>query len=202
MKSSHLTSLEHDILTEVATMGAGHAIGPISKMVNARIDIDVPVLKLVELEDVADLMGEADQDMTAVMVKIQGDATGTILLLMEPKSAIELVRPIAAGQEASALEEIGNILAGSALGALGHFLGLTLMQSVPGSATDMLRAMINEITAELGTQTDHILVLGINFATIETHIAGRLYFLFDPSSTRTILAASRAKTGEANEAKC
>ncbi len=195
MKSSHLTALEHDILTEVATIGAGHAIGPISKMINARIDVDVPVLQLVELEDVAGLMGEADQDMTAVMVKIQGDAAGTILLLMEPEAAIQLVRPIAAGQEVSALEEIGNILAGSALGALGHFLGLTLMQSVPGSATDMLRAMINEITAELGAQTDHILVLGISFSTAETHIGGRLYFLFDPNSTQKILAASRAKTG-------
>ncbi len=197
----HLTTSEHDILTEVATMGAGRAIGPISKLINARIDVEVPILKLAELEEVANLMGEADRDMTAVMVKIQGDATGTILLLMDPEAAIRLVRPIAAGQEASALEEVGNILAGSALGALGRFLGLTLMQSVPGSATDMLRAMVNEITAELGAQTDHILVLGINFTTTETRISGQLYFLFDPASTQRILTASRAQTGKAYEAK-
>jgi chemotaxis protein CheC len=198
---SHLTAIEHDILTEVATMGAGHAIGPISKLINARIDIEVPVLKLVELEEVAGLMGEADQDMTAVIVKIQGDAAGTVLLLMDPEAAHHLVQPIAGGQEASALEEIGNILAGSALGALGRFLGLTLMQSVPGMATDMLRAMINEITAELGAQTDHILVIGISFVTTQTRIGGRLYFLFDPTSTQKILSASRAQTGGGHEAK-
>jgi chemotaxis protein CheC len=196
MKPLQLTQREHDILTEVATIGAGHAIGPVSKLINARIDIAVPILQLARLEDVPEIMGEAEQEMTVVMVKIKGGATGTILLVMHPQDAIALVSGIAAGQEASALEEIGNILAGSSLGALGHFLDLTLLQSVPGSATDMLRAMVNEITAELGTQTDHILVLGVNFQTTQTRIGGRLYFLFDPASTQKILATSRAKTGE------
>ncbi|HSX29284.1 MAG TPA: chemotaxis protein CheC [Candidatus Saccharimonadales bacterium] len=195
-----LSPLEHDILTEVATIGAGHAIGPISKMINMRIDVTVPTLEMMALEAVADTMGAADQDMTAVIVKIRGDAAGTIMLLMEPNAAQRLVRPIAGGQEASALEEIGNILAGSALGALGHFLGLTFMQSVPGSATDMVRAMVNEITAELGAKTDHILVLTIRFVT-ETGISGTLYFLFDPASTQKILVTARTVAGGTNAAK-
>jgi chemotaxis protein CheC len=192
---SHLTADERDILIEVASMGAGHATRPIAQLIGERIDVNVPTLDLVTIEDVSGLMGGAEDTMTIVAIKIKGEIAGTILLLVTPENATKLLSNVQSDQETSVLEEIANILAGAALGAISRFLGLTLMQSVPGSATDMLQAMIGEITTELAAHANEILVLGIDFSATASHATGKLYFLFTPTSTQHILKIGHAKLG-------
>jgi chemotaxis protein CheC len=193
---AHLTARERDILTEVANIGAGHATRPLAQFTGERITAHVPMLNLVSVEAVPGIMGASEEAVTIVAVRIKGEIAGTILLLVTPANADRLLAHIPPGQKMSALEEIANILAGSALGALGKFLGLTLLQSVPGSATDMLQALVGEITSELAAHANDVLVLGIDFEAAESHAAGRLYFLFTPTSTQALLRAGHAKIGE------
>jgi chemotaxis protein CheC len=199
MKSLKLTPLEHDILTEVATIGAGHAVSPLSRMIGHPITIAVPELQLTQVEMVPELMGAADATTTVVLVKILGPAPGLILLLLDPGDAHRLVKDIAQGQETSAIEELTNILVGASLGALSRFLGLSFPQSVPVSTTDMLRAVVNEVLSELGAKSNQVLVLGITFTVPDLTVSGRLHFIFDPTATATILRAAQAKVEGANE---
>src|SRR4051794_9461797 len=105
MKPLNLTDLERDMLKEVAGIGGGHAIGPLSQMIGQAVQVKVPDLQLIPVEEVSDLMGHAEQMTTVVIIKILGDANGVIVLVLGPDDAAKLVGPIAGGQEVSALEE-------------------------------------------------------------------------------------------------
>ncbi|HLC99879.1 MAG TPA: hypothetical protein VJC11_02880, partial [Patescibacteria group bacterium] len=86
------------------------------------------------------------------------------------------------------------ILSGHALNALSQFLGFRLIQSVPETSLDMIGAMMNEILSHyLREKHKDVLVLSVHFEVSGKEISGRLFFLFDPQSTRVILDSLRKK---------
>ena len=186
---------ELDILREIATIGAGSASRALGKVVGQVVDVQVPSVQLVPIEKVPDVMGAADQVTTVIQVKIIGDVSGVVILFLNPKDGVALTKDASQGQPISFLEEITNIIAGAALAALGNFLEMNLLQSIPGSASDMLRALINEIVTELGSEVENILILEARFVIGAAQTQGRIYFLFDSVSTEKILTAARRKIG-------
>lgn len=192
-----LTELERDKLAEVVNIGAEHAGTALSQMVKKRITISVPEVIVDKVEKVLPLLGKTDETVTAVLLKIRGEAPGMIFLLFPPASAFSLSR-LLRGQpksehtvldelDISALKEVGNILSGASLTALSRFVDLNLLQSVPDTATDMLGALFDGLLAELGQLSDIVLVFRVSFS-VESEINGQLFFLFDANSSAKILA--------------
>jgi chemotaxis protein CheC len=195
-----MNNLDLDILKEIATIGTGNASSALSKMTNQRVEINVPNVDLLVIEKVSPLMGLADQVMTAIQVKILGDATGVIVLLLTPSEAQVLATAISHNSKSIApLEEITNIIAGAALTSLANFLRMSFLQSIPASATDMLGAIGNEIVASLGEQLGKVLVLEVHIIMHEPAINGRLYLLFDSASSKKILTAAKNNSGYNND---
>jgi chemotaxis protein CheC len=202
MKLTTLNSLEQDTLKEIANIGAGNASNALSQMISKPVLVTIPELKLVPIERVPDMMGQAEQVFTVVVLKISGDAPGTMFLLFNPTDAIVIAELVTqrknvegklSEEDKEAIKEIGNVISGAALASLSSFLGLHLLQSIPYSTTDMIRASVDVIIAELGEKTDSALLLEVGFNLNESSVKGILYFLFDPVSTEKILTATRAK---------
>ena len=80
-----LKELQIDALREVANIGAGHAATALSQMTNRRIMISVPQINIARLEEVADLLGDAQAVVVAVLMHMLGDLTGRTLLLFPEK---------------------------------------------------------------------------------------------------------------------
>src|SRR5256885_8452435 len=82
-----LKELQIDALREVANIGAGHAATALSQMTNRRIMISVPKISVTRLEDVADLLGDANEVVAAILLHMLGDLTGRTLLVFPEPSA-------------------------------------------------------------------------------------------------------------------
>jgi chemotaxis protein CheC len=93
----------------------------------------------------------------------------------------------------SALQEVGNILAGTSINVLSRFLDMNITQSVPETATDMLGSVIDSILGEIGKSSDVVLILKVDFFVEDRKISGKLFFLFDPKSTAKILETAKKK---------
>ena len=203
MSQSLLSNLERDALKECVNIGAGHAATVLSGLTQEKVSILVPKLELVPVEDVPSTVGNPDEVMSAVVMKMGGDVSGTILLMFPTQSALLLSSILlktsqpkeAMGEdENSALREAGNILSGHALNALSQFLGFRLLQSVPEASSDMVGAMMNEILVHfLHEKHENVLVLSVSFKIGGREITGSLFFLFDPASTKVILDSLRKK---------
>ena len=190
-----LTPLQLDALKEAGNIGAGNAAMALSNMVKARIMVHVPKALILSLDRVSDLAGGPEVVAAGVYLCVSGEANGRMLLLLPEPSALQLIRMILPEEPMeqlselarSALQEVGSILTGSYLNALGSLTGLTLRPSIPAFALDMVGAVIDLILVELGESDDEVLVIETTFDLAGQAVGGHLIFFPDMGSLETIL---------------
>jgi chemotaxis protein CheC len=189
--TTSLDDSDHDMLVEAASVAAGKSAKPISNLIGHIVRIYPPKLTLENMEKISDSMGEPEDYKTAVLIRVEGEAKGAIIFMVNPEEVKNLLTPVAGGLELSALEEMVNIMAGSSLGGLSKLLGIMFMQTVPANATDMLRAVVNETVAELGSSEAEILCFTTILAIEDLGMTATLYMLFDSETTSKILDAEK-----------
>lgn len=197
MEKVSLTPFATDTLREIMNIGAGNAATALSQMTGTRVDISTSHVTLVKVEAVPDFTGKPENVMSVVLVKVHGDAPGVMMLMFPRESALKIAHLIMRQShtmldemDRTALREVGNVLAGSCLTSLGNFLKMSFVQSVPNAATDMIGALLSNVLADLGAATEEVLVSEVFFNIKELEVDGRLFFMFDPSSTKKILDAT------------
>ena len=158
-----LSEIQLDALRELANIASGTAATALSQMLAREVEINVPRALALPPADAVDACGDPEQHVAGVVVPIQGDIDG-IVLLMIPYEQAEILCGLL-GVEAhtevgdSALREIGNILATSYLNGLGAMTGMELEPSPPQLHTDMLAAIVSSLLVGAAGTHDLALVL-------------------------------------------
>src|SRR5688500_12078097 len=203
MDPNELGPRQLDGLREVANIGAGHAATALSQMVNDRVMVSVPEIKVVHLEDVPGLIGEPDEVVSAVMMKLLGDVTGRTVQIFPGQTASALVSmlthrevlsfPDQFGElEESALKEVSNIIVGAYINALSEFMGMMLIMSVPALAIDTAAAILTTSYLNFGSEHDYVFAINSHLMMGNT-TEFRAYFLLlpDDASLKGMLQALR-----------
>jgi chemotaxis protein CheC len=193
-----LTARQIDMLAEISNIGAGHAATALSQLLDRKILLHVPSVKVIPISEVPDVVGGPERLVVGLFFRIFGQAKGNILILFPKESALALVAdllnrepsgsPILQDMESSALKEVGNILAASYLNAISQMLKMVLIPSVPGLAYDMAGAVLDYILIELSQEGETALLIETEFVS-ESRIKGHFFLLPDPESLRLILNA-------------
>lgn len=204
MNIRELGTYQLDGLREVANIGAGHAATALSQLTDRRIMIELPEIRVVELERVAELTGDPGQVVAAVAMHVLGDVTGKTVQLFAPETASRLAEILLSEKsvafpdgfgdlERSSLQEVGNILVGAYLNALSDFLGMLLLPSVPKLAIDLAGAVLTGAGVDPRYETDWVLCIDTVFRIDEreTRLPGRFLLLPDPDSLEAIFRAIR-----------
>jgi chemotaxis protein CheC len=101
--------------------------------------------------------------VTGVVLGVTGDMQATVLLLFAPNDAKLMCGLLGVEAESalgvSALMEVGNIVGSSYINALSAMTGLALEPTPPGTATDMLAAIVETVLAERASTGDVALLL-------------------------------------------
>lgn len=198
----NLQPYENDILTEVASIGAGNASKALSQLSEKKVEVRVPHLYVEKIEAISSLVGSSSEIATVVVLKIVGQTPGSMFMIFTPEDAVRLASLLTKKDYPnneldemgnSALKEVGNILSGSAINAISSFLGFSLLQTIPDVSTDMVQAIVESLVAEYGEHTEKVLMMELELAILEENLQVKLYFLFDPSSTAQILEETKKK---------
>ena len=206
MDTSSLQPQALDALREVMNIGSAHAATALSQMVHETVDVTAPRLEVRSIETIPTFVGPPDSVVSVVLLKVLGDAPGVMLLMFPQESAKKIAQALTHHQgqtlldelDHSALQEVGNVLAGSCFAALSTFLGMSFLQSVPNAATDMLGSLLDGILSDLGEHFEHVLASEVHFSIPSLKAEGSVFFIFDPQSTQKILAALQRKFGAAS----
>ena len=167
-----------DVLKEIGNIGAGNAMTALSQMLNCKVDMKVPQVKLLDFNEVGALIG--------VFLGVEGDITGSMMFLVEQNSAKHLLHKILGDMvqpegfseiEFSAMQEIGNIITGAYLNSLSSLTNLTIIPTPPSLTLDMAGAILSVPAIEFGTLGDKILLIQSQFYD-EVEIDG--YFILVP----------------------
>mgnify|MGYP002626998468 CR=1 FL=1 len=164
----HLTQEHFDVLKEIGNIGAGNAMTSLATMLNTKVDMKVPQVRLLEFKDVGSMVGGEEQIMVGIYLGVEGDITGSIMFLVEKESAKILISKLMMGMEVpdefgemelSAMQEIGNIISGSYLNSLATLTNLKIYPTTPNLTIDMAGAILSVPAIEFGIMGDKILMI-------------------------------------------
>ena len=173
IKLDALDDTQYDILKEIGNIGAGNATTALAQLINSKIDMSVPQVSLVPFNRIADTIGSEETVLVGILLGLEGDISGMMMFLLQEKSAHNLVNILVGNppdkedafneMELSALNEIGNIIAGSYLSALAGLTNLTIVASVPSMTIDMAGALLSVPAIEYGKIGDKVLLIQTQF---------------------------------------
>lgn len=187
----HIGSLQFDVLREIGNIGAGNATTALSQMVNSKIDMKVPKVELLEFKELSDIVGGAESLVVGILLTLEGDVDGMMMFMMDKRSArliVDLLMNLDTNEsnveefsemDLSALQEIGNIIAGAYLSSLSQLTNMTIASSVPYMSIDMAGAILSVPAIEFGKVSDKALLIQSQFGEDEKKVNG--YFILIPS---------------------
>jgi chemotaxis protein CheC len=188
-----------DVLKEVGNIGAGHAATALSRLLNKPVDMLVPTVRMVPFEEISNSVGGSEQVVIAIYLRVEGEAPGNIFFILSQESAKKMLINLVgievknedsySEMEFSALNEIGNILAGSYLTSLADFTNLYMVPTVPSLAIDMAGAILSYGLMQYGEMGDHALFIDTKFLDGVDEIEGHFFLIPDPESFQKIFSA-------------
>lgn len=192
-----LSEIEKDVLREIGNIGGGNAATALATMLSGRIDMSVPDLQIVDVSHVAKILGGMEQEIVGILVTMEGDISGMMMLLLDKHFTRLLINLLLSKEfesferinemDLSALKEIGNILAGSYINALATMTGLRVSLTPPAISVDMAGAILSYPAALFGTIGDKVLYIEEDFIRDNDEIRGHFLIMPNPESLSKIL---------------
>ncbi|MBO5618275.1 chemotaxis protein CheC [Pseudobutyrivibrio sp.] len=187
-----------DVLKEIGNIGAGNATTAIANMLGLRIDMSVPEVAFLPVEDLGSAIGSEDEIIVGILLGVEEDIDGSMMFLMDMPSAHHIVNKLMMRDDSynepfdemdlSAIKEVGNIIAGSYLSALSGLTNLTIVPSVPFVAVDMAAAILSVPAVQFGIFGDNALMINTDFSD-DLGIKGHFILMPEEDSYAKILTA-------------
>ena len=188
LQLDEMNAMHFDVLKEIANIGAGNATTALSKMLNAKVDMKVPCIQFMEFKELAEGIGGAENLVVGILLTLDTGIEGMMMFVLESGSAEQIVNLLMgksgkldefSEMDLSALQEIGNIIAGSYLSAISAFTNMTITASVPYLSIDMAGAILSVPAIEFSKISDKALLIETEFGDKDTIING--YFILIPT---------------------
>ncbi|MDF2986658.1 MAG: chemotaxis protein CheC, inhibitor of methylation [Eubacterium sp.] len=194
-----LNNIQMDVLKEIGNIGAGNAVTSLAKMIDKKVDMAVPKVKILGFDKVSQILGGEEMIVVGILLSVTGDMTGIMMFVLDTYAARQLVNILLGNQETqslefdelelSALKEIGNILTASYLNALAGLTNLKILPSVPQLAIDMAGAILSVPAIEFGKVGDSVLYIETEFSEGITKVFGDFLLIPDVDSYEVLLKA-------------
>ncbi|WP_213016858.1 chemotaxis protein CheC [Desemzia sp. RIT 804] len=184
---SEFNTIQLDALKEVINIGGGNAATSLSQLINKPVQMTVPVIEVMNYEDLYQQVMSEETIVDTVMTRMIGQAEGMFMLVgleedMNHLASIMLPSDTEPDPEMidSALKELANILVNSFLNSVTKLLDINLLTSIPLLTRDMFGAIVSSVYMESGQYDDTILILKNEFYYMGERMEAALYFVPKP----------------------
>lgn len=197
MNNQDLTGMKLDVLKEIGNIGAGNATTSLSILLNNNLHMELPIVKIMNFDEVPERVGGAETVVSAVLTHFKGDVSGMILFILELEEAKNLAGSMLGKKyeegfiefdhmDKSALKEVGNILMSSYLSSISTLTNLQVHTEPPAICVDMAGSVLDLPLIELGQIGDNALIIDSKFLDKDEPIDGFLMFVADEESYNKI----------------
>jgi len=192
-----LSPVAIDCLREIGNIGSESAASSLSEMLGKPIEMKVPNVCVLEYQQIIDTMGGPEKVITGILVRLEGDIKGMMMFLLEDSFAQVVLSTFMSAEnvqvtklddmQLSVITEMGNIMAGSYLRALGTLTGLTIDMSIPSMTVDMLGAIMSVPIIEFSQVGDKVLFIDDGFAIDGVDIKSNIILIPEMESLETLM---------------
>jgi chemotaxis protein CheC len=184
--------------SKVGEQTAEKASASLSKLLSHTVHIETAESIIVRPEVLCEQIGRSEEVFTTVALRIEGGLEGIVLLMIPFESAKSIIatatntpregdEKVHTELEASALKEFGNILAGTLVQELSTTIQTPITHSIPDIATDMLKALLDEICGSIAQQSEHTAALSMGFEISPYATRGTIAIIINDTSAVNLL---------------
>ena len=171
-KYEDLTDIHLDVLKEIGNIGSGNAAAALSSFINKNVEIQMPNVSIVPFQEAVNGSNGAESIVAGVLSRMIEGVEGIILILMD-KNFVNTISKVFFGEDvhslmsldeniSSALTEVGNIICGTYVSAIGQLTGIDIKLDAPRFQVDMTGALMSVPIIEFGEVGDKILYVDKN----------------------------------------
>lgn len=176
--------LQIDAMKELVNIGGGHAATSISFLINTKVDMIVPLIEIMEYEELYARIMSEDKIVYSVTTQILGNGGGVFLFALPEESANQisqmmLLNSMEKTQELieSSIKELVNIIVNSFLNAISELLNIRLMSSIPNLTIDMFGSIISSLYMAYDQYDEEVLIIKNEFFYSGNQMDAYLYFI-------------------------
>ncbi|MCI9528091.1 MAG: chemotaxis protein CheC [Angelakisella sp.] len=193
-----LSDMHIDALREIGNIGSGNAASSLAMLLADTIDISVPVVRIVDYEQVMDELGGPEQMIVGLLLCLDGDVNGMIMFLLHQNFANTLLGALIGEADVggtvdemsySALQEVANIMAASYVNAIADLTGFTINISVPSLCVDMLGAILSVPAIHYANISDKMIFIEDKFHGKELDAPNHILLIPDVESLDKIMSS-------------
>lgn len=195
----HLNEFQLSVLTEIGNIGAGNAATSLSDILTDRIMMSVPDLRIIDVSDMATILGGPENEIAGILLNMTGDVEGMLLFLLDKQFVGLLIKVLLqedldsfqgiSEMDMSAIMEIGNILAGAYVSAIAAMTDLDIRLTTPQATVDMVGAILSYPAAQFGEMGDKLMFIEENFISGESTVKSHLLIMPELRSLDKILSS-------------
>jgi len=184
-----ISDIRLDLLKELGTICTARAATALSEFLNNQVDITVPEVTILPLEDIKEILGNPEEVYFVLDIFIEGGIEGRIFFLLLFQDAkilggrllnknpdqIDIRDPLFQ----SAIKEIVNILTGNYLSVISDMTKIKILYNVPRLGIDMVGALLDLFLIHISQTSEKALFIRTNLKVREDNVQG--LFLFFPN---------------------
>ncbi len=170
MNEKKKISLVHlDALKEIGTISAGRAATALAEMLNCKVEINVPEVKIFPLELLNKVLGKPDDLFFVLDVNMEGEIKGRWFFLLPPNQAKVLGASLLNKKPEeidirdslfqSSLKEITNILTAAYFNVLSEMTNLVFLYNPPSLAIDMVGALLDFFFIQVAQYAEEVIFI-------------------------------------------
>ena len=170
---ANLSDMHIDILREIGNIGSGNAAASLAYMLKTKVAMNVPTVKILDVEELADIVGGPETQVVGILFSLQEDFQGMMMFITQKQFA-HLVLNVLMNKkfdkfedlgevDLSAIQEVGNIMVSSYMGAISQMTNFKIALSPPSLAIDMAGALLNVPAVEIEKYGDKALFIQDGF---------------------------------------
>jgi len=202
----NITPEQHDLLKELINIGVGKAAGLINQMVSTHVQLELPVVRLLDAEDMAQYLEQSGTEVrSTVRLAFRGSFSGWAGLVFPKPTASWLVSQLI-GQELGessmdldslrigTIQEVGNIVLNGIMGSIVNILGVSVDYFPP----DYFETGMGGLFAADETSPQVVLLIKARFRLENEAAEGDILILFHVDTFQDMLAALDRLLGNAS----
>ena len=175
------------VLHELFASATHDASAAMCRWTNGLITVTLDQLRPIALEEVAAELGIGDELLTMVVLTLEGEVGGNLILVFDEPNGRRLAASLLGREpgtapewsdlEKSALTETGNILGCAYVNALARLIGMDLMPSAPSFIQDYGASVLQQAVMTQAMTSDRVLLCQIRFRRKARQLDWRVVFV-------------------------
>jgi len=191
-----------EVLRELFASATHDASAVMCRWTDGLITVTLDEVREIALEEVATELNLTDDLLTMVVLSLQGEVGGNMILVFDDWGARQLAASLLNREpetdpewtepEKSALTETGNILGCAYMNALTRLIGVDLVPSAPYFIQDYGASVLQQALMAQAMTCDELLICRIGFRFNDEQLDWRVVFVPTPSMREAMEEAIHA----------